>query len=121
MFRYYNLNPKNKNENDCVCRAIALATGADYNIVNMLLYKNARKCDCDMLTKSCYRKVIEDHFGLVPRNGNRKTVGDIAKKYAHDKVLMRISGHLTCSCYGQVLDTWDCSDKIVDEFWVVGG
>lgn len=74
-----------------------------------------------MLTKTCYRKVIEDHFGLYPKSGNGRTVGDIAKKYSGDKVLMRVSGHLTCSCYGQVCDTWDCSDKIVDEYWVVWG
>jgi hypothetical protein len=26
---------------------------------------------------------------------------------------------LTCSMYGVVIDTWDCTEEIVDCYWVV--
>ena len=32
-FQFYNLNPLNKLEQDCVCRAITLATNEDYDII----------------------------------------------------------------------------------------
>ena len=33
-------------------------------------------------------------------------------------LIIRIKGHLTCSIFGKIPDIWDCSNEIVDCFWV---
>lgn len=50
---------------------------------------------------------------------NGETVEDIAEKYPNDRVIIRIDSHLTCSIKGIIPDIWDCSDKLVDCFWIV--
>lgn len=108
-----------KTENDCVCRAISLATESDYAFIYYLLYNNSGENDCDMLVKGCYRHILEEHFGLNPRKARGRTVLDIAKKHKDSRVIIRIFGHLTCAINSCVYDIWDCSNEIADEYWVV--
>ena len=118
-FIYYNRNPQNKHKSDCVCRAISTAMDMDYYDVEDLLYKNSKYNSCDKLTKSCYRSLLENNFGLQSKYGRGKTVQEIASMYPHNRVIMRIYGHLTTSVNGESLDTFDCTQEIVDEYWVV--
>lgn len=121
-FHYYDNTPKGdtySNHNNCVCRAISLGTGYGYNEIERLLLENSRKCKCDIITKSCYRKLLEQYFGLVPRQALGKSVRMIAKAYPHNNVIMRIQAHLTCSVNGTLYDIFNCLDETVDEFWVV--
>ena len=119
-FEFYNNNPNGEKEEDCVNRAISLATDADYAFIYYLLQANAYENNCDMLTKMCYRKIIEDRFGLTAKSGYGHTVGEIADKYPNNRVIMRTNGHLTCSVKNSVIkDLFDCRSEIVDEYWVV--
>ncbi len=74
---------------------------------------------CEKLALCCYKFLLEDVFMFKPQYGYGETVGEIAKRYRHYKVIIRIKGHLTCSLYGKVADAWDCTKKLVDVFWVV--
>ena len=118
-YTYYNRNPKNRMENDCVCRAISTALDIDYYEVKYLIYKNSKNNSCDALTKSCYRSLLENEFGLKSHFGRGRTVQEIAYHYPHNRVIMRVYAHLTCSLYGRPYDTFDCTGDIVDEYWVV--
>ena len=120
-YTYYNLNPLGSDvENDCVCRAISFALNQNYYEIEDLLYKNSQKCDCEALTKSCYRNLLEKHFGLFARRGYGRTVQQIANTFPNNRVIMRLNGHLTASDFGGIVkDIFDCSNEIVDEFWVV--
>lgn len=118
-YTYYNKNPRKNIENDCVCRAISTALDLDYYDVERLLYRNSNKCNCDMLTKSCYRKLLEKDFRLKAHRGNGFTVKEIAYSHPNNNVIMRVYGHLTCSIRGEIKDIFDCSNEKVDEFWVV--
>lgn len=120
-YTYYNLNPRGSiNSNDCVCRAIAFALDRDYYEIEDLLYKNSQKCECEELTKSCYRNLLENYFGLSASRGFGRTVQQIANIFPYNKVIMRVHGHLTASDFGgKITDIFDCSNEIVDEFWVV--
>jgi hypothetical protein len=46
-------------------------------------------------------------------------VREIAERYPRRKVIIRVDGHLTCSMYGVVTDIWDCSEELVDRYWVI--
>lgn len=119
MFRYYNANPKQKDESDCVCKAISLATNTDYYFIYYLLYDNAHKNCCEMLLRDCYTNILEDVFGLVRHCPHNKTVLEIAQAYPNNNVIIRIDGHLTCSICSVINDIWNCSDEFVTDFWVV--
>lgn len=68
---------------------------------------------------SCYRNLLEKEFGLQSHYGRGRTVREIAYRYPHNRVIMRVYGHLTTSVNGECLDTFDCTDEIVDEYWVI--
>ena len=119
-YRYYNRNPDGKHLEDCVCRAISTATGLNYEAVDRLLDLTACTYDCSKLCVCCYHNLLEDIFGYERHTCmNGETVEDIAEKYPRDRLLIRIDSHLTSSIKGTIPDIWDCSDKLVDCFWIV--
>lgn len=119
-FAYHNINPLKKEEQDCVCRAISLAMNMDYKTIDRLLDIVSYYYNCDKLCLCCYHKLLEDIFTLPVRYcENRETVGEIAKQYPYNKLLIRIDGHLSTSMYGIVVDIWDCTNKLADCYWIV--
>lgn len=120
MWRYYNRNPEKKEEEDCVCRAISTALGITYRAAEGLIAMAADAEECEPLCVCCYHHLLEDGFGLKPRYSRyRHTVEDIAKMYKDRKVIVRVDGHLTCAIFGEILDIWDCSEELVDCYWLV--
>ena len=119
-YKYYNHNPDNLEIKDCVCRAISTATGLCYEAVDNLLDLTAREYVCDKLCVCCYSNLLEDVLCYCRVECNfKKTVSDIASEYPRNKVIIRVREHLTTSVYGNILDIWDCSDELVDCYWVV--
>lgn len=120
-FAYYNNNPvRGKEEEDCVTRAITLATKLPYYSVSKLLDMVAYYYDCDKLCINCYGKLLGDIFNFPKKYGeDAETVEEIAAKYPFNTVLIRIDGHLSCSVSGVIFDIWDCSKKLVDCYWIV--
>lgn len=118
MYRVYNNNPHNEKLSDCVCRAITLATGADYYDVSDLLNMNAEKNNCDCLNCECYSKMLDD-IGYKKHDAEGKTVAEVAEANKDKTLLIRIDGHLTCAINGDVYDLWDCTEKKVDKYWIV--
>ena len=119
-FYYYNINPTKNVEEDCVCRAISLASGISYNIIDKLLKLVSKSNQCDKLCVCCYHKLLEDIFGYrVKFVYKKKTVGQIANEYKNNTLIVRINGHLTACVNGCCVDIWDCTNEKVDCFWIV--
>lgn len=118
-FKYYNANPYNDIENDCVCRAISTATNIPYRTVAQKLRYTAKLFNCDMLCVCCYSHFLEDILKLQKYDALGNTVEQISKKYCNKIVLIRMNGHLTLSRYGIVYDIWDCTQEIADVYWLV--
>lgn len=118
-YKYFNRNPWQDNEGDCVCRAISAALDIKYVAVNNLLDLVSEHNECDKLCLCCYHKLLEDVFGLTPEYCYGETVGKVAADHPGHKLLIRIEGHLTCAMYGTIIDTWDCTGETVDCFWIV--
>lgn len=118
MFKLYNCNPHNEKLSDCVCRAITLATGANYYDVMDLLTENGQMHGCSCLTCECYSKMLDD-IGYTKQEAKGKKAGEIAEENKDKTVLIRMDGHLTCAKNGDIYDLWDCSDKEADLFWVI--
>jgi len=118
MFVYYNANPKGENIGDCVIRAISLALNINYYDVIDILYKNSNYFNCDMLVRDCYGNFLSKHFPKIIPN-KEKAVKDVANDFKDKTLVIRIEKHLTTSISGKIYDTWDCSNEIVDMFWII--
>lgn len=118
-YKFYNANPLNKFEQDCVCRAISTATKIDYKKIKHKLQLIGELFECNALCVCCYHHLLEAVFGLKPKFANKKTVSEIAKSHPNNILIIRIEGHLTMSEYGTVFDIWDCTQEKADIFWIV--
>lgn len=118
-FTYYNNNPLSLEEEDCVTRAIALASNLPYSAIKDKLYYMAQLLDCNALCVCCYSKLLDYIFQYdrVPCRGY--TVGEIVQKYDNSTLLIRMNGHLTCAIDGTLHDLWDSSEELADIVWVV--
>lgn len=117
---YYNGNPTGARISDCVSRAIHLATGLSYKTVNRLLAHTAQQFECDKLCVCCYKHLLSHVLGFERyKCKSGVLVEDIARDFEDSIVIIRITGHLTCAVHGKILDTWDCSDREADCFWIV--
>lgn len=119
MFKYLNLNPLSIEEEDCVTRAIALASGYSYADIQDKLYYMARLFDCEELCVCCYKHLLDDIFRYPRIKARGMTVGELCEEYPDSILLIRIDGHLTCVVHGIIRDLWDCSDKFADIVWKV--
>lgn len=119
-FAYYNNNPGLIEEEDCVTRAISLATKLPYNAVVKLLDMCAYYYMCDKLNVNCYGRLLSEIFSYPIRYcQDGETVENIVSKFPLNTLIIRIEGHLTSSVAGILTDIWDCSNKLVDCYWIV--
>lgn len=118
-FRYVNLNPNGEHRNDCVTRAISLASGLDYSEVRRKLRYTSRLLDCIRLCWSCYSFFITEVLGCRQVNCDGLTVGEFADLHPTGIYLIRIEGHLTTVCNSEIRDTWNCQDKKCFIAWKV--
>lgn len=119
-FMYYNSNPKRERLNDCVTKAINIATGLEYYTVAKLLDLASEHTGHDRLTMQSYRYLLEDVFGFpvfYPEKG--ETVEDIIDKYPRNTIIIRVTSHLLCAVNGVIMDLFN-SDyrRDVTCYWI---
>lgn len=120
-FSYYNINPEMLEEEDCVTRAIALGLKLPYKTASNLIQLTADHYGCPKLCIWCYEKLLTQTFNLPVRYcKDGETVEDIANLYPNNTVIIRIEGHLTCAVEGTIYDLFDCTEHIVDCYWIAG-
>lgn len=106
-----------------MCRAISNALEdrfLDYQAVEKLLEMSAKYNKCEPLCVCCYHHLLEDVFRLpVKKCEEWERVKDICKMYPNNKVIVRIPNHLTLCNKGVVEDLWDCTERLVDCYWIV--
>ncbi len=89
-----------------------------YHEVVRLLSLNGEEFQCDCLSVVCYEKLLDYDFGLPHYKGNGKTAEEVANDFSDKTLLLRMEGHLSCSIDGIIHDIWNCSDKIITDFWI---
>ena len=119
-YEYYNRNPEGLHLQDCVGRAISSATNLRYEAIDKLLGLVAKEHGCERLHVCCYDNLLEDILGYPRFNCfYKQTVEQIASKHPRNRLIIRVEGHLTSATNGVILDIWDCSQELVDCFWIV--
>ncbi len=122
-----NNNPKNKITNDCVIRAIALATNNKWeNVYRELAEQGIKKglMINDRNNWKAYLKSLGYEQQKMPRKVDRKryTLKEFCEELAEkDKIyIVKVAGHLTCIKDKKLYDTWNCSNKCVGNYWIEG-
>lgn len=123
-FIKHNARPETvKDQSDCVIRAISTAAGQDYLQTRKELNALKRQMGLD----SYKHKAVSDRYiqGLgairiqtMSKEDTHRTTGDdFAIDHPTGTYILRMAGHLTACVEGRILDTWDCSDKMVYYAW----
>ena len=121
MWKYHNSNPKKREVNDCVIRAISKAENKTWDEVYSelsTLAQNQRILLDDMRFVEPYLDSKYDRV-CYKCNGCRMTVGDFINRNQKGTYLITMQGHITCVKNGILFDTWDCRDKIIWCSWEV--
>lgn len=101
------------NAQDCVCRAIAIATGRDYREVYDTIYR-AMKVSPRMPvnTRSAKFKALMDALGFrwtaTSGIGSHQAVHFIPGELPEGRMVCAVNGHYVAVVDNQVRDTWDC-------------
>ena len=116
-FVYHNENPSGDRSNDCVTRAISLASGIPYHTIRKKLFHTARLFNCDKLCKFCYSNFIRSVLQYKEVNCDNQTVGQFADLHPEGTYLIRVPNHLTCVIDGCIYDIFDCRYEVCDTAW----
>ena len=118
-FCYLNVNPNKQTRNDCVTRAISLASGIPYKTIRKKLFHTARLLDCCKLCNTCYSHLIEKVLCGIPKNCDGMTVGEFANLHPQGTYLLRMYGHITCLIDNCIYDIFDCREHKITNAWEI--
>ena len=116
---YYNANPDNANINDCVVRAVTLATGLDYYDVARKLDLTSELWGCERTCLSCYSNLLDSVFRFKRIYADGMTIEEFAYTHPYGIYILRGAGHLTTIIDGQSWDTFDTLDMVITDGWQV--
>lgn len=120
----YNKNPKQwKHEGDCVIRAIATAESKDWKETYQELVEYGLKCCRVINSKNCYEKLLKKHGWIkMPQpkhsDNSKYTVAELIKMHPDELLLITMRRHITVAVKGNLLDTWNCSEQYVSNYFV---
>lgn len=116
-YRFYNANPKGLFQNDCTIRAISLATDKSWDAVYENMSDIAQFEGTMMDDRNFIIRYLDTKYERVPYL--TKTVGELSKKYSNNILLITMDGHITCSKYGVIYDSFDPRERVVEDAWIV--
>ena len=117
MYDYYNANPLGLYEDDCVVRSISCATHKSWDEVYDELSDIAQANGTLLDKKQFVRGYLDAHYRRI--NNPPYKVYQVAQKFKDNIVLCTMQGHIVCIKYGIIYDTFDPSNRIVEDVWVV--
>ena len=117
MYKFYNNNALGLYENDCTVRSISTATGNSWDDTYEHLSNIARLQGTMMDDREFIINYLDERYKRV--NNIPETVGEVAGAYPDNVLLITMRGHIVCSKYGVVYDSFDCRNRIVEYCWIV--
>ena len=125
IFHFHNANPKDKNANDCVARAISVALSQSWEDTIREMTECGLKLGLVFNETKCIEKYLKDKGWekyKEPRDQNNKkiSVAQFLKRPGSDKgVIVAFVGshHTSLIVNGVVWDTWDCSKKTMHSYF----
>ncbi len=125
MYKYYNAHPKGFWVDDCIDRAIAVATRMEYSEVkDGLCEQNRIDQERGLATSKDPRRFLEDSLGakrfvFSNRGPWKMTAERFSKSYRNGRYILDMGWHFAACVNGVLLDTWDPSDETVRAAYLV--
>lgn len=117
MYEYYNANAIGKLDEDCTIRAISCATGKSWDYVYEHLSDLAQEYGTMMDNSEFIINYLDRRYEKIPVYD--ETVGELSEMYPNNILLITMKNHITCSKFGKIMDTWDCTRKRAEYCWLV--
>lgn len=117
MYKYYNSNVLGNFVNDCVIRSISIATNKSWDYTYDKLSDLAQEKGTMMDDRYFVRSYLSSRYDKIPRV--KGTVGEVASKYPNNILLITMEGHITCSKYGVIYDSFDCTKRKAEDAWII--
>lgn len=117
MYKFYNNNALGLFKNDCSIRAISTATGNSWDDTYEHLSNIAQLQGTMMDDKYFIRQYLDERYERI--KDIPYTVGEVAGTYPDNILIISMNGHLTCSKFGMILDSFDCRNRVAEYCWKV--
>ena len=117
MFTYYNANALGKFVNDCVVRAISVAEHKSWDQVYDELSDIAQSQGILLDDVNFVEGYLDKRYPRVCHYS--KTIGEFMEEYPVGTYLITMNGHITCCVDGNIIDTFDCRDRVMRCCWKV--
>ena len=117
MYKYYNANSLGNFVNDCTIRAISLAENQTWDDTYEKMSDIAQSKGTMMDDRSFIRWYLDSKYKRVPHLPYK--VGNVAGEYPDKVLLITMDGHIVCSKYGIIYDSFDCRERIAEDAWIV--
>lgn len=117
MYKFYNANSLGNFVNDCSIRAISLAENSSWDYTYDKMSNLAQSKGTMMDDREFIRNYLDSNYKRVPYLPH--TVGEVAGEYPDKVLLITMDGHITCSMYGVIYDSFDCRRRIAEDAWVI--
>lgn len=112
MFIRYNGNPCGKNTEDCVIRAISIATGFSRHKVYASLCAFGFECTIWGNNNAIWSDYLQ-HIGFIRHKSRRMTVSEFAKFHPHGTFVIGTRSHAVAIIDGDYIDSWNSGSEIV--------
>lgn len=117
MYKNFNANPRNNDTTDCFIRALSCATGKSWDYTYDKISDMAQWNGTTMDNRDFILEYLDRHYERMPKFYG--TIGEASKIYKNNIILITTLGHIVCSKYGNVYDTWDSTNREVEFIWRV--
>jgi hypothetical protein len=117
MYKFFNENPLNKFTDDCVIRSISCATHRSWDEVYDEMSDLAQFNGTLFDQRDFVLWYLDSNYERVPYLP--KKVGEVAQMYKNHIILCTMRGHICCIKYGVIYDTFNPSERIVEDAWIV--
>jgi hypothetical protein len=117
MFKYYNANPYGNDISDCVIRSLSVLTDRSWRSVYDELTELAGNDGLMFDRVEFVEDYLDDRY---PRECHySKTIGEFAREYPYGRYAVTMNGHITSIIDGDIIDTFDPSNRIMRCAWKI--
>ena len=116
MYVYYNPNPNMAHEDDCVVRAIAKATGTDWDTAYMMVvtegFEQKTMPSINKVWGSKLRKLGFTRHIIPNICPDCYTIEDFCKDHPRGLYIVATGSHVVTVVDGRYFDTWDSGKEV---------
>lgn len=116
-YRYYNANPLKNNIADCFIRSLSCATDKSWDYTYNKISDIAQWNGTTMDNRDFVINYLDSHYKRMPKFYG--TIDEASEYYKNNIILVTTRGHIVCCRFGNLLDSWDSSNKKVEFIWLV--